>query len=65
MSMLNFYINRAGHNLPASASKVLEDAKDELRKVFGREDATEAERQPTRAATSCDDSRRRLWHMAP
>ncbi|MGN6159620.1 MAG: DUF3175 domain-containing protein [Devosia sp.] len=38
MSMLTFYINRAGHNLPAKRKKVLEDAKDELRKVFGRED---------------------------
>lgn len=37
MSMLNFYINRGGENLPASKKKVLEDAKDELRKVFGRE----------------------------
>lgn len=37
MSMLSFYINRAGDNLPAAQKKVLEDAKDELRKVFGRE----------------------------
>ena len=36
--MLNFYINRAGDNLPARRKKVLEDAKDELRKVFGRDD---------------------------
>ena len=34
MSMLNFYINRAGKNLPASQKKVLEDAKDELHKLF-------------------------------
>ena len=38
MSMLTFYINRAGDNLSASRKKVLEDAKDELRKAFGRED---------------------------
>jgi hypothetical protein len=37
MSMLNFYINRAGRNLPAERQKVLEDAKDELRAAFGRE----------------------------
>jgi hypothetical protein len=37
MSMLNFYINRAGKNLPAKQKKVLEDAKDELRAAFGRE----------------------------
>ncbi len=40
MSMLNFYINRAGHNLPAGRKQTLEDAKDELRKVFGRESET-------------------------
>ncbi|UCI09784.1 DUF3175 domain-containing protein [Mesorhizobium sp. B1-1-8] len=37
MSMLNFYINRAGKNLPESRKKVLEKAKDELRAAFGRE----------------------------
>jgi hypothetical protein len=36
MSMLNFYINRAGKNLPASRKKVLEAAKSELRRLFGR-----------------------------
>lgn len=36
MSMLNFYINRAGKNLPAKQKAVLEDAKDELRDLFGR-----------------------------
>ena len=38
MSMLNFYINRGGKNLSASQTKILERAKDELRKVFGREE---------------------------
>jgi Protein of unknown function (DUF3175) len=36
MSMLNFYINRAGKNLPRKRKRVLERAKDELRDVFGR-----------------------------
>jgi Protein of unknown function (DUF3175) len=36
MSMLNFYINRAGRNLPQKQKRVLEHAKDELRDVFGR-----------------------------
>jgi hypothetical protein len=36
MSMLTFYINRAGKNLPARDRRVLERAKDELRAVFGR-----------------------------
>jgi Protein of unknown function (DUF3175) len=36
MSMLNFYINRAGKNLPQKRRRVLERAKNELRDVFGR-----------------------------
>ena len=36
MSMLNFYINRAGKGLPARQRDVLERAKAELRKAFGR-----------------------------
>jgi hypothetical protein len=36
MSMLTFYINRAGKDLDPKQKRVLEDAKDELRKVFHR-----------------------------
>jgi uncharacterized protein DUF3175 len=36
MSMLTFYINRAGDNLGARQRRVLERAKDELRRVFGK-----------------------------
>jgi hypothetical protein len=36
MSMLVFYINRAGKNLSASDRHRLEQAKDELRVLFGR-----------------------------
>jgi Protein of unknown function (DUF3175) len=36
MSMLTFYINRAGRNLPRARLKLLERAKGELRKAFGR-----------------------------
>ena len=36
MSMLNFYINRAGKSLNAKQKRVLERAKPELRKLFGR-----------------------------
>jgi len=36
MSMLNFYINRAGKNLPVERRKVLNKAKEELRRVFKR-----------------------------
>jgi hypothetical protein len=37
MSMLTFYLNRAGKNLPAARKRTLERAKSELRKAFGRE----------------------------
>lgn len=36
MSMLNFYINRAGKHLPASRRQVLERSKQALRHAFGR-----------------------------
>jgi hypothetical protein len=36
MSMLTFYINRAGRSLPDRRRRVLEQAKAELRKLFGR-----------------------------
>ena len=36
MSMLNFYINRAGKNLSADRRKTLEAAKTELRRIFSR-----------------------------
>jgi len=37
LSMLVFYINRAGKKLPASRRRTLERAKTELRRQFGRE----------------------------
>lgn len=36
MSMLNFYINRAGKNLKPQRKKILEQAKIELRRLFNR-----------------------------
>lgn len=36
MSMLTFYINRAGRRLPRAQRRRLELAKDELRELFGR-----------------------------
>ncbi len=36
LSMLTFYINRAGKNLPQSRKRTLMRAKDELRKQFGK-----------------------------
>lgn len=37
MSMLTFYINRAGEQLPSSRRKTLESAKRELRRLYDRE----------------------------
>jgi hypothetical protein len=37
LSMLTFYLNRAGKNLPAARRRTLQRAKSELRKAFGRE----------------------------
>jgi uncharacterized protein DUF3175 len=36
MSMLTFYINRAGKNLPKAQRKRLEVAKEELRELYGK-----------------------------
>jgi hypothetical protein len=38
MSMLTFYINRAGKDLPARRKRVLENAKDALRSLYGKEE---------------------------
>lgn len=50
LSMLVFYINRAGKNLPAARRKTLERAKVDLRRLF--------ERDETRAGKGRDDVRR-------
>jgi Protein of unknown function (DUF3175) len=44
-SMLNFYINRAGKGLSPSQRRVLERAKGELRKAFGREPTSRRSRR--------------------
>jgi Protein of unknown function (DUF3175) len=38
MSMINFYENRGGKNISASQKKILDQSKEELRKLFGREE---------------------------
>jgi hypothetical protein len=40
MSMLTFYLNRAGKNLPASRRRILQNAKDELRKLYDKKPRT-------------------------
>jgi hypothetical protein len=52
MSMLNFYINRAGARLPARRRKVLDQAKDELRKLYGRKLHARKAHRRTRAPRS-------------
>ena len=47
MSMLTFYINRAGKNLPAARKKILEDAKDVLREEFGPQPKTAGAKKKT------------------
>lgn len=37
MSMLVFYMNRAGKNLDEGQLRILEQAKEELRKLYGRQ----------------------------
>lgn len=37
MSMLNFYINRAGKNLPAKKKKTLSKAKDKLKELHEKD----------------------------
>ncbi len=45
MSMLTFYINRAGDNLGKEQRQILEKAKDELREAFGKEPKTAGKEQ--------------------
>src|SRR6266852_4555489 len=51
MSMLNFYVNRAGKKLSADRRRILNRAKEELRKVFNRRDRTE--RPLARVRSTC------------
>ena len=52
MSMLNFHINRAGRGLSRSQRAVLERAKDELRKLYGRRPHARKTHPRTRAPKS-------------
>jgi hypothetical protein len=51
MSMLTFYINRAGSNLTAEQRELLERAKEVLRKEFGPKQS-EPGKAPTKRATA-------------
>jgi hypothetical protein len=52
MSMLTFYVNRAGSNLSEDRRDVLERAKDELRVAFGREPRSARHREHGAVAKS-------------
>jgi hypothetical protein len=50
MSMLTFYLNRAGKNLPAGRRRKVEAAKQELRRLYGKEEAAGTRAQNKKAA---------------
>jgi Protein of unknown function (DUF3175) len=52
LSMLTFYLNRAGKKLPAGRRKTLMRAKDELRRQFGRTLAARKQTRTRRPARS-------------
>jgi hypothetical protein len=56
MSMLTFYINRAGKNLSAQQRQVLEDAKDVLRAEFGPDAAGSKKKTSTRKKSTAQKS---------
>jgi hypothetical protein len=60
MSMLTFYVNRAGKNLSKERREVLERAKDELRRLYGRAPGGRhaLHPQPSRRASRAPDSAR-------
>lgn len=62
MSMLTFYINRAGKNLSAERRKVLEDAKDVLRDEFGPDPTAPAKKTTTKKGAASKKSARRASH---
>jgi hypothetical protein len=59
MSMLNFYINRAGQNLPKERLKRLEAAKDELRALYGKPRHDQAGERPHQAKSARTSKTRR------
>jgi hypothetical protein len=51
MSMLTFYVNRAGTDLSASQRRVLTQAKQELRELYGRDTSGRAKKRPKAKTT--------------
>jgi hypothetical protein len=59
MSMLNFYVNRGGRNLSAARKRTLEAAKEELRRLFGRDSPQRARGRTVGKAARSPRTRRR------
>jgi hypothetical protein len=59
MSMLTFYINRAGKNMPAGHKRTLEKAKEELRRVYGTQSGVAgAEKKRTTPTSKAKQSKK-------
>ncbi len=56
MAMLTFYINRAGKALPPQRRAILEQAKDELRCLFGRKPRATCRSAPDPHFYTCDSA---------
>jgi hypothetical protein len=63
MSMLTFYINRAGKGLSDSRKRVLEAAKNELRSLYGRERPAMPGHRDARALVSPPERRSTRAHV--
>jgi hypothetical protein len=61
MSMLSFYLNRAGKTLPASSRRKVEAAKDELRSLYGKP----AKQASTRSRTATHRRRTTKQRKSP
>jgi predicted ATPase len=59
MSMLNFYANRAGRGLSGADKRKLEQAKEELRNLFGRDPLRARRSFPSTASARARNPRRR------
>ena len=59
MSMLNFYINRAGKNLPAGKKKTLTRAKDELKELHEEHEVSAPQKRKSVPASASAPRKRK------
>lgn len=64
MSMLTFYENRAGKTLPPSSKRKLEDAKEELRKLYGKSTKKKVAKKTAPRNKAAKASKRRIARKA-